>query len=247
MPLDAEAFFARLDAALAAEEYEAAEQQLEAAHREALAARDLRFLNLIENEQMGLYRRLGRGEEALAVAKCALARLGLTGTVGLEAATTRLNAATVLKSLGKNSEALALYEAARPTYERTLSRSDPRLAALYNNTATALVALSRFREAYELYSRALSVLSARDMGCAEAAMTYLNIAEAIEAEQGALDGEGEINACLDRARDLLEHHPVRDIAYAFACEKCAPTFSYFGRFAYAAEITARGEAIRAGN
>ena len=246
MPFDAEAFFARLDADLAAEDYAAAEARLADAHREALAARDLRLLNLIENEQMGLYRRLGRGEEALDVAKCALGRLGLTGTVGLEAATTRLNAATVLKSLGKNSEALSLYEAAREPFERCLSRSDPRLAALYNNTATTLAALARYREAYELYSRALSVLSARDMGRAEAAMTYLNIAEAIEAERGALDGEADINSCLDRARELLDTHPVRDVAYAFACEKCAPTFLYYGRFAYAAELTARGEAIRAG-
>ena len=247
MPQDIEAMLARLDAALAAGDYATAEQFLEDRHREALAARDLRLLNLIENEQMGLFRRLGRGEDALSVAKCALARLGLTGTEGLEAATTRLNAATVLRSLGNHQEALSLYEAARSVYERRLSRSDPRLAALYNNTATTLAALARYREAHELYARALAVLAGRAEHSADAAQTYLNIAEAIEAERGLLEGEGDIMTCLDHARRLLDSHPIRDASYAFACEKCAPGFAYYGRFAYAEELRERGEAIRAGN
>ena len=246
MPLNRHEGLARLDAALAAEDYAAAERHLSAWHREALDAHDGRTLSLIENEQMGLYRRIGRGEDALRVAECALGRLPHSEREGIEAATTRLNAATVYKSLGRDSEALALYEAARRTYERELARNDARLAALYNNTATTLAALGRYREAQELYARALSVLSGREDGAPEAAMTYLNIAEAIEAERGALAGEGEILACLDRARALLDGYPVRDAAYAFACEKCAPTFSYYGRFVYAAELSARGEAIRAG-
>ena len=35
--------------------------------------------------------------------------------------------------------------------------------------------------------------------------------------------------------------------YAFVCEKCAPTFDYFGRFAFAAELRAVSEEIYARN
>ena len=107
---------------------------------------------------MGLYRKLGRRDEALAAAQAALDRiriLGISHQVG--AATTFLNAATVYKAFGMASDALPLFEDARAIYESTLPPKDPRLAGLYNNMALALVDLSRFAEADELYARAIAV------------------------------------------------------------------------------------------
>jgi hypothetical protein len=47
------------------------------------------------------------------------------------------------------------------------------------------------------------------------------------------------------ANDSLEQRQKSNFLFALCF--LAYTFSYFGRFAYAAELAARGEAIRAGN
>ncbi|MBR3991312.1 MAG: hypothetical protein IKI91_04170, partial [Clostridia bacterium] len=104
--------------------------------------------------------------------------------------------------------------------------------------------LSRFREADDLYRRALSEMEKVKFGELELAITYLNMANAVEAEYGLEDGESRIFGLLDRAKELLDttEHP-RDGYYAFVCEKCAPTFEYYGYFADAREIKDRAEAI----
>ena len=72
--------------------------------------------------------------------------------------------------------------------------------------------------------------------------------EHIIAEKGMEAAEPRIFELLDKAYDLLNTPDVtHDGYYAFVCEKCAPTFAYYGYFMDAEELTKRAEAIYAGN
>ena len=143
---------------------------------------------------------------------------------------------------------LPLYEKARAVYEAALPADDGRLGGLYNNMALALTDLDRYAEARALYEKALTIMREQPRGALELAITELNLANLAEAERGLLEAEAEIEARLDRARALLEEPSLpRDGYYAFVCEKCAPSFGYYGRFMDAQELKERSEKIYAGS
>ena len=247
-PVDLRRCLTRLDEYLDRNDCAAARRHLDYWKVEALAGNDLRGLLTIENERMGLFRKLGdeaAADAALASALALVDRTGLDDTV--TAATTWLNAATVSKCFGRAAEALPLYEKARAVYERELGPADPRLAGLYNNFALALTDLGRFDEAKALYERALEILGAGEHGALETAVTELNLANLAEARDGLLEAEEEIETRLDRAWALLNDPSLpRNGGYAFVCEKCASTFDYYGRFMDAQELRERSEQIYAG-
>ena len=79
-PIDLRRCLGRLDKYLARNDYASADRHLDFWKREALSGNDWRGLITIENERMGLYRKLGRRESALqavAAAREAVARAGL--------------------------------------------------------------------------------------------------------------------------------------------------------------------------
>lgn len=233
----------RLDEHLGRNDYAAAERHLLYWLSESRGACDGRTELLIRNELMGLYRKLGREEDALECARVALSKideLGVSEQVG--SATSYLNAATVYKAFGRAADAMPLFEHARSIYERDLDGDDSRLGGLYNNMALALVDLCRFDEANEFYSRAVSVMKRTD-GELEVAITYLNMASAAEAECGIVDADERIQGYLDDAEAILEAHAKRDGYYAFVCEKCASVFGYYGRFFYEKELKERARRI----
>lgn len=235
---------AKLDEYLGKNDYVSAERHLMYWLSESQALKDDRTEILMRNELMGLLRKLGRGEEAIAMANATLDKIELLG-IGeqLGAATAFLNAATVYKAFGRAEEAIPIFERASVIYERELESTDSRRAGLYNNMALALVDLGRFAEAKELYRRALSVLESDEMNAPEMAITYLNLASAAEAEKGLLLAESEINEHLDTAERLLDGCALRDGNYAFVCEKCASVFGYYGRFFYENELLGRARRI----
>ncbi len=199
---------------------------------------------LLRNELMGLYRKLGRREEALDMVAAALAlidRQRLSRNLG--AATTFLNAATVYKAFGLAERALPLFERARELYEVNLSPSDSRLGGLYNNMGLALVDLGRFEEAKTLYRKAITIMEPTENGPLEVAITLLNLASAAEAELGLQEAEDAITDYLTRAESLLESHPRKDGYYAFVCEKCASVFGYYGWFVTQRTLTEQAERI----
>ncbi len=248
-PVDLRRCLGRLDEYYARNDTGAAERHLDYWKREAAAGSDWRGLVTIENERMGLFRKIGRRESAMEAVTSALenlSRAGLEGTV--TAATTDLNVGTVYKSFGEPENALPYYLRAREVYERELDPADPRLAGLYNNMALVLADLGRFAEARDLYERAIGILKTAGDGELEIAVTELNLADLAMAERGILEAEAEIEERLDRAAAILEDPGLpRSGYYAFVCEKCAPTFGYYGRFAYAEELKERAEHIYAGN
>ena len=248
-PVDLRRCIERLDAILARNDYPAARRHLDYWRQEALAGNDLRGLLSIENERMGLFRKIGDEGAALEAAEAArelVDRTGLDRTV--TAGTTWLNVATVYKRFGRAEEALPLYRQARAIYEEALDPGDGRLGGLYNNMALALTDLGRYEEARGLYEKALGIMDGQPHGALELAVTELNLANLEEAELGLLEAEEAIEAHLDRAWVYL-HRPElpRNGYYAFVCEKCAPTFDYYGRFLDARELTQTAEDLYAGN
>ena len=247
-PVDLRRCLTRLDEYLDRRDYAAACRHLDYWKQEAAAGNDWRGMLTIENERMGLFRKLGRRDEALRSVSDAvelIERSGLDGTV--TAATTWLNVGTVYKNFNESEQALPWYEKARAVYEAQLAPEDCRLGGLYNNMALVLTDLGRFDEAKALYEKALSVMALQENGKLEMAVTELNLANLAEARDGLLEAETEIEARLDRAWALL-HEPglPRNGYYAFVCDKCAPTFGYYGRFADAQELKQTAEELYAG-
>lgn len=248
-PVDLRRCITRLDEYLSRNDYPAAARHLDYWRQEAAALCDWRGLLSIENERMGLFRKMGlreRAMEAVRAAETLIGRAGLEDTV--TAATTWLNIGTVYKNFNEPGTALPYYERARGIYEKALPPEDSRLGGLYNNMALVLADLGRFAEARGLYEKALVIMEPQPNGALELAITELNLANLAEAEQGLLEAETEIEARLDKARAMLDRPELpRNGYYAFVCEKCAPTFSYYGRFADAAELQEIARKLYAGN
>lgn len=235
----------KLDAYLDRGDYATAERHLRYWLAEAETGNDRRGKLTILNEQIGLYRKVGREAECLRAVSDALT---LADSMDMERSvtygTTLINAATGYKAFGKAEEALPLYRKAKTIYEAELTDDDGRLGGLYNNMAAALTDLREFREAEELYHRAIAIMEKQENGALEVAVTCLNLADLIAAELGPEAGAEEIEKLLMKAEELLDTESLpRDGYYAFVCEKCAPVFGYYGCFLTERELMRRAREI----
>lgn len=248
-PVPQQRIIEKMDEYMSRRDYAGAERHLLYWLEEAKLGNDLRGQLMLRNELTGHYRKTGDREKALANGREALAlleRLGFEGTIS--SGTTCTNVATAMNAFGENKEAMKLFRRARAVYEAAPRTSPELLGGLYNNMALTLTAMGEYPEAYELYEKAMEKMATVPNGVLEQAITCLNIANAVEAEKGMEAGEEQIFGLLDRALDLLNTAGVpHDGYYAFVCEKCAPTFAYYGYFMAAEELTAKAEAIYAGN
>ena len=212
---------------------------------EAKLGHDQKGELMIRNELIGHYRKVQERDKAFAQIDAALSLLDEMDFQGtISAGTTCVNAATAFQAFGENARALGLFERAKAVYESVPSLKPELLGGLYNNMALAYVAERRFAQAHALYEKALAVMAQAEHGALEQAITYLNMADAAEAEKGLLDACETIDACLETAQALLDTPTLaRDGYYAFVCEKCAPTFEYYGWFAAANDLNERAKAI----
>ena len=231
-------YFARNDAA-------AAERHLLYWLEEARQGRDERGELVVRNELVGHYRKTGEKDKALAQGEKALALLDALDFAGtVSAGTTYVNVATACSAFGENERALALFEKARATYESLPRTQRHLLGGLYNNMALVYKALGRYGEANELFEKAMDVMAEVPGGVLEQAITCLNMADVVAAEQGLEEGETRIFELLDQAYELLRDPSApHDGYYAFVCEKCAPSFSYYGYFAAAEELQSEAKTI----
>ena len=238
----------KVDACMARRDYPGVERCLRFWLEEARQGNDLRGMLMVLNELVGHYRKTGERDKALDSADHALElldRLDLGGSIS--EGTTCVNIATALNAFGENERALGLFERARKAYEASLAIDPGLLGGLYNNMALTRVALRQYDEARSLYQKAMDCMSKAENGELEQAITWLNLADLTAAEQGLEAGETEICACLDRASHLLESTGApRDGYYAFVCEKCAPTFDYYGYFMDAAALRQEAKRIYEG-
>ena len=235
----------KLDEYFAKDDAAAAERRLNYWMAEAEQNRDYRGKLSLLNELVGLYRKNGREREAMSAAENAVAlakAIGLEGSVTM--GTTLLNYATACRAFDHPEKALDLYEQARGLYEANLSPVDERLAGLYNNMGVTLTAMERYAEARDLYESALAIIGKTEGGQADEAVTWLNLADLIGNEKGLEQGDAGIRACLDKAERLLNDEALpHDGYYAFVCEKCAPTFAYYGYYFTAKELEKRAAEI----
>lgn len=199
---------------------------------------------LIENELVGHFRKTANREGAFRSAEEALRlvkELDFDGTVS--AGTTYINIATAYNAFDENEKSIALFEKARAVYE-SHDTAPELLGGLYNNMALTYVALGQYENAFPLYEKALAVMESVPNGALEQAITYLNMADAYELQLGAEAAEEKVTALLDTAYALLLREDLKhDGYYAFVCEKCAPSFSYYGYFLAANELNKRAESI----
>ena len=228
----------KMDEYMSRRDYAGAERHLLYWMQEAELGRDLRGQLLVCNELIGHYRKTGEREKAFARIDEALALLKqLQFEESVSAATTFVNAATACSAFGENERALALFEQARAIYEATPRIQPHLLGGLYNNLALVYQALGRFDEAFACYDRAMTHMARVPGGVLEQAITCLNMADAVAARDGLEEGEGKIAELLDRAEALLRDPAApHDGYYAFVCEKCSPSFAYYGYFSAAEEL-----------
>ena len=244
-PIPADRVIRKLDEHLSRNDFAAAERHLLYWLAEAEAGRDLRGEFLVRGELVGLYRKLGREKDSLGQSEKTMElvkRLGMENS--LDGATAMINRATALKAFGHAAESLPLFEKARAVYESSPAAGPEKLGGLYNNYALALTDAGRFGEARTLYGKALAVMEKAENGEPERAVTWLNLADLETAEKGPEAAEEAVSRCLAEAERLLDLPGIpRDGNYAFICEKCAPTFSYYGWFMTARELARRSAEI----
>ena len=212
---------------------------------EAKAGNDKRGELLVRGELIGHFRKTGQREKALEQVDAALPLLPELGMEETQSAgTTYVNAATACNAFGEDERALDLFARAREIYEADDRTAPELLGGLYNNMALTCVALGRYDEARTFYGRALTAMRKVENGQLEEAITQLNLASAVEAELGAEAAEEEITKRVEKAYELLtQPYEGEEGYYAFVCEKCAPSFSYYGFFPMAKELERRAEEI----
>ena len=240
-PVPQQRIMEKVDEYMSRRDYPGVERHLLYWLEEARLGRDQKGELMIENELIGHYRKTGERDKAVSHAETALSLLDAMDFEGsISAGTTCVNAATAYQAFGDHEKALKIFERARKNYEAIPSLKPELLGGLYNNMALTIVSLKRFDEANALYEKALETMENAPHGALEQAITYLNMANAAEDELGLLDASETIDADLEKAQALLDTPCIpRGGYYAFVCEKCAPTFEYYGWFAAANDLKER--------
>ena len=248
-PIPQQRVIEKMDAYMARRDYAGAERHLKYWLEEARAGGDLRGMLMVRNELVGHYRKTANRDAAMESMDEALKLIDALDFAGtISAATTYVNAGTMLNAFGEDERALSLFEQARPIYERSAAARPGLLGGLYNNMALACASLGRYGEADRLYDLAMGAMAKAPNGALEQAITCLNRANLVEARDGLEAAEGDIFDLVDRAVALLDDAALEhDGYYAFVCEKCVPTLEYYGFFAEAAALREEAERIYAGN
>ncbi|MGN1315979.1 MAG: tetratricopeptide repeat protein [Acutalibacteraceae bacterium] len=234
-----------LDDILSKNRYDDARVFLEEQIIHAQQHNDNKGLFTLYNECIGLYRKIGDRENCYKYCRKALESvIALNLENHISGATTYINCGTAYKAFGEAPRSIVYFEKALALYEKLLPLNDRRLAGLYNNYALSLVDLKEYEKALFLYNKAISVLDKNPRFNLEQAVTYLNMANALEAQKGLTEACEEIDVLLNKAEKVLNENLSEDDGnYAFVCEKCAPTFGYYGRFLYEKELTERARKI----
>ena len=244
-PIPQQRVIAKMDDYMSRRDYDGAERHLLYWLGEAKAGQDLRGELLVRNELVGHYRKVSNREAAFQSAEEALRLVKTLDYDGsISSGTTYTNVATMYNAFGENEKALHYFEKAKAVYEASPATGAELLGGLYNNMALVNVALKRYQTARTLYEQALDAMGKAPYGELEQAITYLNMANALEDELGPEEAEGKIFDLLDQALALLDTEGIPHGGYyAFVCEKCYPTFAYYGYFSDAERLKQLSETI----
>ncbi len=248
-PVPQQRIIEKLDEYMSRRDYAGAERHLLYWLEEAKLAGDMRGELTVCCELIGHYRKTGNKDEALRfVGRTVklLDELGFRNNVS--AGTALVNAATACSAFGENERALELFVKARAAYSSGAHVRPELMGGLCNNMALCCSALGDFDRALELFGEADSLMQKVEGGEAERAITCLNMADTLEARDGAEKAESGIFSLVEKAAELLDSPKLkRDGYYAFVCEKCAPGFEHHGFFADAQRFSRISEEIYAEN
>ena len=235
----------KMDEYMSHRDYQGAERHLLYWLEEAKLGADKGGELMIRNELVGHFRKIGNAQGAQENAREAMRLIKELGFENhISAATTYINIATADNAFGKNEEAIALFQKAKQIYENDANTSPSLRGGLYNNMALTYVSLGEFEQAFSLYEKAVRVMEDVPGGVLEQAITYLNMADALCAQNGEEASEKQVEQWLDTAYELLTKGDApHDGYYAFVCEKCAPVFAHYGYFLAAKELTDTAEVI----
>lgn len=235
----------KVDDYMSRRDYDGVERHLKYWLQEAEMLDDLRGQLMIRNEMVGHYRKVGDKDGAMEAAEDALRLLEvLDFGNSISAGTTFVNIATAYNAFQENEKSLELFKRAKEVYESIEDTPPELLGGLYNNMALTCSALGSFDEAEWFYDQAMERMAHAPNGVLEQAITCLNRANVVELRYGLEEGEKKINELLDEAEALLNTPSVpRDGYYAFVCEKCAPSFEYYGYFLTAEDLKERSKKI----
>lgn len=212
---------------------------------EARALGDERGLLEILNEEIGYFRRTSEKEKAMSAVFEAFGLLEKSGVCDtVSAGTIYLNGATTMKAFGEAAKAMQYYEMASKIYHENLAPDDYRLAAFYNNVSSAYKDLGQSETAEKMCHAALAILEDKEDCLGEMAVTLINIAH-LYYDRDPLDDR--IYEIVDKAWSyLISDTNQKDGDFAFICEKCHPSFAFFGYFEREAELKAIAKRIYEG-
>lgn len=226
----------KLEQCFARHDLAAAESLLLYWREEAVATGDMQGQTQIDNELLGLYRRMNEKDKGLAVAERLLPTLS-NDNVG--DATIMLNIATNYCHFGMPSKAAPLYARVEEVFLARLAPDDYRLAGLYNNMASMYTAEKDYGKAEQMYQRALDVISEIKPTMPEVAVTLVNLATS-RYMQNPLDEVVDQRMCAAYDTLLLASIPY-DGNYAFVLGKVIPIYEHLG---YNAKTHALRELLR---
>ncbi len=217
---------AKVDDCFNKNNYIEAGRLLEYWKKEAIILKDTAGELSILSEIIGYYRKTNQKDNAFEAIRRAIELVDLLEQGQMASgATVYLNCATAFKAFGEAEKSLLLYEKTEQVYKKVLSLNDARFAGLYNNMALALVDLKRYEDAEISYKNAVLIMEKIEDGQADLAITYVNMAHLYEIKKE----NKKIADCLFVAYNLLNDEKLpRNGYYAYVCEKCAPSFDYFG-------------------
>lgn len=212
--------------------------------KEAVELKDKQGELAVVDELIGFYRKAGEKELALKSCKRALSLVSeLSLNDSVTSATVLLNVATAYKAFGMAKEAIPVYEQTFELYKKFLPENDVKNAGLFNNMALALVDLKRYKEAEDLYAKAIELTDKAENGKPDEAISYINLAHCYYDQKKDKD---MITDCLFKAYELLNAEDVLQNGYlAFVLSKCYPSYTFFGYDKVAEELKQRSEELYA--
>lgn len=237
-----ESIINKIDMALDKDNYVEAERILKYWLVESTDMGDYRGELALLSECMGLYRKIGKKEQAMNVVERALEIIDTHKIENSPAiATIYVNVATVLKTFEQAEKAIEFYLLAKEVYEKN-NQNGFNLGALYNNMGLAYADLKDKQKAKECFDKALEIMEQLQNADLEIAITFLNIADLLDIND--IENEKEISKLIEMAYNCFNVDNIeRNGYYAFVCSKCASVFGYYGYFAIENELKSRAKEI----
>lgn len=207
-------FYEKLDEIFQQRDAQKVVDFLEQSLNEAKEQEDALGIIAVSNELGGVYRVLGKIEQAKEVCEDVLKRIEAVGMGDTQHyATALLNAGDVHLSAGEWEAALNLFTQAKERLAALELGEDYRMAALCNNMSVAYRETGKLQEAEAVLETALSVISSLP-GCqVELATTHVNLGE-LQVKQEKMDAAKE--SFEQAARVFEENQKTKDPHYASA-------------------------------